>query len=67
MKTALKLSDEIMEVSYIFGTPDDAIGKVEEYVKAGCGHFVINLWFSPSELKEISKLFAVKVIPYFKH
>jgi hypothetical protein len=45
----------------------DAIEKIDEYVKAGCRHFVINFQVSASELKETSKLFAEKVIPHFKH
>jgi alkanesulfonate monooxygenase SsuD/methylene tetrahydromethanopterin reductase-like flavin-dependent oxidoreductase (luciferase family) len=68
METAQKLPDEVVDKSpYIIGTTDDAIEKIDEYVKAGCRHFVINFQVSPSELKETSKLFAEKVIPHFKH
>jgi phthiodiolone/phenolphthiodiolone dimycocerosates ketoreductase len=67
METAQKLPDEIVDKSpYIIGTPDDAIGKIDEYAKAGCRHFVINFQVSASELKETSKLFAEKVMPHFK-
>jgi alkanesulfonate monooxygenase SsuD/methylene tetrahydromethanopterin reductase-like flavin-dependent oxidoreductase (luciferase family) len=68
VETAQKLPDEVVDKSpYIIGTPEDAIEKIDEYVKAGCRHFVINFQVSASELKETSKLFAEKVIPHFKH
>lgn len=67
MDKAQELPDEAVDKSpYIIGTPDDAIAKIEEYVKAGCCHFVINFQVSASRLKETSKLFAENVIPYFK-
>jgi len=67
VEKAQELPDEVVDRSpYIIGTPDDAIGKIEEYVKAGCRHFVINFQVSASQLKETSTLFAEKVIPYFK-
>jgi len=68
VETAQKLPDEVVDKSpYIIGTPEDAIEKIDEYVKAGCRHFVINFQVPASELKETSKLFAEKVIPHFKH
>jgi len=67
MEKAQELPDEVVDKSpYIIGTPDDAIGKIEEYVKAGCRHFVINFQVTASQLKETSKLFAERVIPYIK-
>jgi len=67
MEKAQEIPDEVVDKSpYIIGTPDHAIGKIEEYVKAGCRHFVINFQVSASNLKETSKLFAESVIPYFK-
>lgn len=67
MEKAQELPDEVVDKSpYIIGTPEDAIEKIEDYVKAGCRHFVINFQVSASHLKETSMLFAEKVIPYFK-
>jgi phthiodiolone/phenolphthiodiolone dimycocerosates ketoreductase len=67
VEKAQTLPDEVVDKSpYIIGTPDDAVGRIEEYVEAGCRHFVINFQVSASALKETSKLFAEKVIPYFK-
>jgi alkanesulfonate monooxygenase SsuD/methylene tetrahydromethanopterin reductase-like flavin-dependent oxidoreductase (luciferase family) len=67
VEKAQELPDEVVDKSpYIIGTPDDAIGKIDDYVKAGCRHFVINFQVSASQLKETSTLFAEKVIPYFK-
>lgn len=67
VEKAQELPDEVVDRSpYIIGTPDDAIGRIEEYVKAGCRHFVINFQVSASALKETSILFAQKVVSYFK-
>ncbi len=66
-EAAQKLPDEVVDKSpYIIGTAEDTIEKIDGYIKAGCRHFVINFQVSASELKETSKLFAEKVIPYFK-
>ncbi len=68
METAQKLPDEVVDKSpYIIGTAEDAIEKIDEYVKGGCRHFVINFQVSARELKETSRFFAEKVIPHFKH
>ena len=67
VEQARTLPDELVDKSpYIIGTPDDAVEKMEEYVNAGCRHFVINFQVSASALKETSTLFAEKVMPYFK-
>jgi alkanesulfonate monooxygenase SsuD/methylene tetrahydromethanopterin reductase-like flavin-dependent oxidoreductase (luciferase family) len=67
VEKAQTLPDEVVDKApYIIGTPDDAVGKIEEYVKAGCRHFVINFQVGAGALKETSTLFAEKVIPYFK-
>jgi len=67
VEKAQTLPDEVVDKSpYIIGTPDDAVEKIEEYVKAGCRHFVINFQVAAGALKETSTLFAEKVMPYFK-
>lgn len=67
VEKAQELPDEVVDKSpYIIGTPDDAIEKIEEYVKAGCRHFVINFQVPARVLRETAQLFADKVIPYFK-
>ena len=67
VEKAQELPDEVVDKSpYIIGTPDDAIDKIEDYVKAGCRHFVINFQVPARALKQTSQLFAEKVIPYFK-
>ena len=62
-----ELPDEILEKSpFLYGTPDDFIKRIEEYVKAGVRHFVINYLVRPRMLKDNLKLTGEKVIPYFK-
>jgi len=68
MEFSQKLPDSVVDKSpYIIGTPEDAIEKIDEYVKAGCRHFVINFQVPASELRDTSKLFAEKVMPHFRH
>jgi len=67
LETAMTLPDEVVDKApYIIGTPDDAIEKIDEYIKAGCRHFVINFQTTARRLPEMAGLFAEKVIPYFK-
>jgi phthiodiolone/phenolphthiodiolone dimycocerosates ketoreductase len=67
LEKAKELPDEVMEKApFLYGTPDDIIEKLDKFVKAGCRHFVMNFQVSPRILKDTCKLFAEKVIPYFK-
>lgn len=67
LQKAKQLSDEILDKAPIFfGTEDDVISGIEKYVKAGAQHFVVNFFVRPEMLKDTLKLFAEKVIPYFK-
>ncbi len=62
-----ELPDEVVEKSpFLFGVPDDIIGKLDKFAEAGCRHFVLNFQVSPRILKETCQLFAEKVMPYFK-
>ncbi|UCH31706.1 MAG: LLM class flavin-dependent oxidoreductase [Candidatus Bathyarchaeota archaeon] len=64
---AKELPDEAVEKApFLFGTPEDIIGKLEKFVNAGCQHFVMNFQVSPRTLKDTCQLFAKKVMPYFK-
>jgi len=47
----------------IWGTPDDCIGQIEKFAKAGCSHFIFGF---RGDWNKMIKLFGRKVIPYFK-
>jgi len=67
LERAKQLPDDILEKAPVFfGTQDDVIDGIEKYVKAGARHFVVNFYVRPEMLKENLKLFAEKVIPYFR-
>ncbi|MEM2213266.1 MAG: LLM class flavin-dependent oxidoreductase [Candidatus Nezhaarchaeales archaeon] len=67
LNKAKEIPDEVVDKApFIYGAPEDAIEKLDRYVKAGCKHFVINFQVSPKVLKETMQLFAEKVLTYFK-
>lgn len=67
LERAKQLPDDILEKAPVFfGTQDDVIGGIEKYVRAGARHFVVNFYVRPQMLKDNLKLFAEKVIPYFR-
>jgi len=67
LEKAKQLPDTILDKAPVFfGTEDDVISGIEKYVKAGAQHFVVNFFVRPETLKDTLKLFAEKVIPYFK-
>jgi len=67
LRESKELPDEVIEKApFLFGTPDDIIEKLDEFVKAGCRHFIMNFQVSPKMLKDTCQLFGEKVMPYFK-
>ncbi len=67
LEKAKHLPDDILDKAPIFfGTEDNIISGIEKYVKAGARHFVVNFFVRPEMLKDTLRLFAEKVIPYFK-
>lgn len=67
LSKAKEMPDDVVDKApFIYGTPEDAIEKLDKYAKAGCKHFVINFQVSPKILKETIQLFAEKVLTYFK-
>jgi alkanesulfonate monooxygenase SsuD/methylene tetrahydromethanopterin reductase-like flavin-dependent oxidoreductase (luciferase family) len=67
LERAKQLPDDILDKAPIFfGTADDIIEGIEQYVKAGAQHFVVNFFVRSEMLKDTLNLFAEKVIPYFK-
>jgi alkanesulfonate monooxygenase SsuD/methylene tetrahydromethanopterin reductase-like flavin-dependent oxidoreductase (luciferase family) len=62
-----ELPDDVVEnAPFLFGTPNDIIDELERFVEAGCRHFVMNFQVSPRVLEKTCRLFAERVIPYFK-
>lgn len=67
LEKAKQLPDDILDKAPVFfGSPDDLIEGIEKYVKAGARHFVVNFFVRPKILRDTLKLFAERVIPYFK-
>jgi alkanesulfonate monooxygenase SsuD/methylene tetrahydromethanopterin reductase-like flavin-dependent oxidoreductase (luciferase family) len=67
LETAQEIPDEVVDKSpIIFGEPDTVIEKLEKYVQVGVRHFIIPFFVRPSMMKETCKLFAERVIAYFK-
>jgi phthiodiolone/phenolphthiodiolone dimycocerosates ketoreductase len=69
MKTAIEYAKSIpfeaVKDRYIFGTPDDVIGKIESFVEAGVEHFVLTPLVRRSEYMKTIKTIAYDVITYF--
>lgn len=72
-KTVQKLLEEIEEIPYkpiedifVFGTPDDCIGRIEKYVKAGTRHFLLNFFVPHKMAKSMIQFYADNVISYFR-
>ena len=64
---AQEVPDEaVLKSPYIIGSPDDVVERLEEYVAAGCRHFVLNFQVPSRVLKETTELFAEKVMPQIR-
>ncbi len=67
LEKAKQLPDEILDKAPVFfGSPENIVEAMQQYVDAGVRHFVVNFYVRPDMLKENLKLFAEKVIPYFR-
>jgi len=72
-KTVSKLLGEVQKIPFkpiedifVFGTPDDCIGKLEKYVKAGARHFLLNFFVPPKLGKSMMQFYADNVISHFR-
>ena len=65
-KAAAKaVTDEILrKVCAIAGTPDECIGRLEEYRTAGCTHILLEIW--GDDRTGQAKLFGEAVLPHFR-
>jgi alkanesulfonate monooxygenase SsuD/methylene tetrahydromethanopterin reductase-like flavin-dependent oxidoreductase (luciferase family) len=62
-----QIPTELALRSAIWGTPDDCIEKIDDFIRAGCRHFVLTARFMRKEkMNEAAKLFGQKVIPHFR-
>ncbi len=66
IEEAQEIPFNAIEKYFVFGSPDDCISRLEEYIKAGVKHFFISLLISRREYKDMLDLFAKKVVSYFK-
>jgi phthiodiolone/phenolphthiodiolone dimycocerosates ketoreductase len=58
-------SDPITD-RFVFGTPEDCISKIKEYLKAGARHFVLAFVTPPEIVKSNLRLYVEEVIPHLK-
>ena len=72
-KTVAKLLEAVQEIPFrpieeifVFGTPDDCIGKLEKYAKAGVRHFLLNFFVPPKLSRSMIQFYADNVISYFR-
>jgi len=54
---------EVAEQVCIYGTPDDVIDRIEEYIKVGVTHFILT---TPDHMDEFCEIVGKKIIPYFR-
>jgi alkanesulfonate monooxygenase SsuD/methylene tetrahydromethanopterin reductase-like flavin-dependent oxidoreductase (luciferase family) len=63
VRLSASVTEEMVRDFFIVGTPEECIGKIEEFVKAGVKHFMlINVGPDP---KYVTKVYAEKIIPSF--
>lgn len=58
------VTEEVVRAFSICGTPDDAIGRIEEYVRAGVTNFVL-VNAGPDKAK-VLEAYSRRIIPYFR-
>ena len=63
-----KIPSKAVDGTFLHGTPDEIIGKIEEYAKAGCAHLVLyNMTYACDLTKTKSSFGGVKkIMQYFK-
>ncbi|MEM2851057.1 MAG: LLM class flavin-dependent oxidoreductase [Candidatus Bathyarchaeia archaeon] len=64
MEVVKEVPFEAVEKCFIFGTPDECIGKLERYVKVGARHFLMAT-IGP-DARSAFYIYATKIVPYLK-
>jgi len=57
---------DVVDECNISGTPDEVVGRVEKFVKAGVRHFIFVVGNPQEEYDGAIKLFAKEVMPHFR-
>jgi len=63
-RTAEEIPSDVALKTVIWGTPDDCIGQVEQFIEAGCRHFIFGI--RGKDFRESIELLGRGVIHYFK-
>lgn len=61
-----EIPSEALDEVFVYGTPDECIGKIEKFIQAGCRYFVIGLLNPGKEREEGITTYSKKIISYFK-
>ncbi len=61
---ASQIPSKVALRTVIWGTPEDIIGQIENFVKGGCRHFIFGV--RGAELNESIRLLGQEVLPYFR-
>lgn len=61
---AEQIPSELALKTVIWGTPEDVIGKIEDFIESGCRHFIFGI--RGEDVDESIRLIGEKVLPYFK-
>lgn len=56
---------DFLQDEFIIGTPDQVVNKIDQFCKEGIEHFMI--WFMDYPERKSMRIFAEKVIPFFKN
>ncbi|MHA1265969.1 MAG: LLM class flavin-dependent oxidoreductase [Candidatus Helarchaeota archaeon] len=57
---------ELIRKIFVFGTPEDCLQRIEQYVKAGCRYFVLGILNPGKERDKVMTIYSEKIIPYFQ-
>ncbi len=63
-QTAEMIPSEVALQTVIWGTPDDCLGQIEDFIEAGCRHIIFGI--RGSNFKEVIGLLGNDVISHFK-
>jgi alkanesulfonate monooxygenase SsuD/methylene tetrahydromethanopterin reductase-like flavin-dependent oxidoreductase (luciferase family) len=66
LEKSTTIPSEAIEQFFVFGSPDDCIAGLEKYIKVGVKYFALAPLTSPPLAMPMLKLYAEKVLSYFK-
>lgn len=65
LEATKEIPDEIVEKCYAFGSTEDVIEKIAEYIKADCRYFILCPYLMP-DAKSFLNNVSEKILPHFK-